>query len=200
MSAESCRLIKSMLQIDPKKRITVEELLSHPWLTLGILDSVTFKSTDPSNYDNECISIMAVFFNSEPGKIVKHIKQWKYDYYTATYLLLLNKKKKGSVLKLNLLSTSIFSQLKLSDQPNQTQSLKSVKVDHKLGNQQKGTTAEFFSTLPINYLDSTDDSENMTPIRKKKTFIEPAKSLPSRKRLKRTRSRTLSGTNSPGKC
>lgn len=189
-----------MLQVDPKKRITVEELLSHPWLTLGILDSVTFNSADRSNYDKECISIMAVFFNAAPERILKHIKEWKYDYYTATYLLLLNKKKRGSVPKLNLLSTSILLQLKLSDKSKkQTQTLRSVKIDHKIENQQEGTTAKFFSTVPTTCSDSTDDSENITPIKKTGLFIEPAKSLPSRKRLKRTRSRTLSGTNSPGK-
>lgn len=35
LSAGSKRLIRSMLQTDPKKRITVDRLASHPWVTLG---------------------------------------------------------------------------------------------------------------------------------------------------------------------
>lgn len=35
LSAGSKRLIRSMLQTDPKKRITVDRLVSHPWVTLG---------------------------------------------------------------------------------------------------------------------------------------------------------------------
>jgi len=35
LSADSKRLIKSMLQTDPKKRITVEKLVHDPWLMAG---------------------------------------------------------------------------------------------------------------------------------------------------------------------
>jgi serine/threonine protein kinase len=35
LSADSKRLIKSMLQTDPKKRISIEKLVCDPWLTAG---------------------------------------------------------------------------------------------------------------------------------------------------------------------
>jgi serine/threonine protein kinase len=35
LSAGSKGLIKSMLQTDPKKRITVDKLVCHPWVVLG---------------------------------------------------------------------------------------------------------------------------------------------------------------------
>lgn len=31
-----------MLQIDPKKRITIQELCNHPWITAGFLNPVSF--------------------------------------------------------------------------------------------------------------------------------------------------------------
>lgn len=100
MSEESRRLIKSMLQVDPKKRITVAKLLSHPWLTLGILESVKIRMENSRRYDAECINVMAKYHQVEPDVIWSHIKKWKYDYHTATYFLLLGKKKRGSTLKL----------------------------------------------------------------------------------------------------
>ena len=35
LTMESRRLIRSMLQIDPQKRIRVDELLNHPWVMRG---------------------------------------------------------------------------------------------------------------------------------------------------------------------
>jgi serine/threonine protein kinase len=35
LSTGSKRLVRSMLQTDPKKRITVDRLVCHPWVTLG---------------------------------------------------------------------------------------------------------------------------------------------------------------------
>lgn len=35
LSAGSRELLKVMLQVDPKRRITVSQLLTHPWLTGG---------------------------------------------------------------------------------------------------------------------------------------------------------------------
>lgn len=31
-----------MLQTDPKKRITIQELCNHPWVTAGFLNPVSF--------------------------------------------------------------------------------------------------------------------------------------------------------------
>ena len=46
LSADSKRLIKSMLQTDPKKRITIEKLVHDPWLMAG--------SDRPLSKDNVC--------------------------------------------------------------------------------------------------------------------------------------------------
>lgn len=59
MSKESLALIRIMLQTDPKKRIKVNDLLSHQWVTLGILDPVEFKSEDSKYYDGVCVKAMA---------------------------------------------------------------------------------------------------------------------------------------------
>jgi maternal embryonic leucine zipper kinase len=46
LSVGSKILIKSMLQVDPKKRITIDKLVCHPWVTLGY--------DEPVNKDSVC--------------------------------------------------------------------------------------------------------------------------------------------------
>ncbi|KAJ8983765.1 hypothetical protein NQ317_006097 [Molorchus minor] len=111
MSKESLRLINSMLQVDPKKRITVNKLLSHPWLTLGILDPVEVKMENSKCYDADCVNTMAKHHQVVADTMWDHLKKWKYDYHTATYFLLMGKKRRGSTLKMN--STAV--RLPLSD-------------------------------------------------------------------------------------
>lgn len=101
MSKESQQLIAQMLQVDPRKRITVKELLSHPWVTLGVLDPVEVRAEDMKHQDEDCIALMAQYNGVTPTDMWRHLKKMRYDYHTATYLLLTAKKKRGMRLKLN---------------------------------------------------------------------------------------------------
>lgn len=101
MSKESQQLISLMLQVDPKKRITVRELLSHPWVTLDVLDPVEIRAENVKRHDDDCIALMAQYNGVTPDDMWRHLKKWKYDYHTATYLLLLARKNRGMRLKLN---------------------------------------------------------------------------------------------------
>lgn len=101
MSQESLKLIKSMLQVDPKKRITVQQLQSHPWISLGVLDSIEVKPEDFKYYDTQCVRTIASYYQVEPDMMWKIIQKWKYDYLTATYFLLMTRKKRKLPLKLS---------------------------------------------------------------------------------------------------
>lgn len=90
-----------MLQVDPKKRITVNQLLSHPWITLGIFDPIEVKSENVRRHDDGCIAVMAKHNGVAPEEMWSHLKKWRYDYHTATYLLLLHRKSKGLALKIH---------------------------------------------------------------------------------------------------
>lgn len=100
MSKESKQFIRSMLQIDPKKRITVTELLSHPWVTMGIMEPVEVKSENAKRYDEDCVALMTQYNGVTREEMWSHLRKWRYDYNTATYLLLLAKKRRGQPLKL----------------------------------------------------------------------------------------------------
>ncbi|XP_050311659.1 maternal embryonic leucine zipper kinase-like [Anthonomus grandis grandis] len=101
ISKESRSLIRSMLQVEPKKRIKVSELLSHPWMTLGILSPVKCRLQSPIDLDRDCVKVIAKFLDLDEGAVKSDLEQWKYDYTTVTYFLLLSRKRRGQTLKLN---------------------------------------------------------------------------------------------------
>ncbi|KAM9082171.1 maternal embryonic leucine zipper kinase isoform 2-T2 [Megaptera novaeangliae] len=77
LSPSSILLLQQMLQVDPKKRISVKNLLNHPWIMQDYNFPVEWQSKTP----------------------------WQYDHLTATYLLLLAKKARGKPVRLRLLSS-----------------------------------------------------------------------------------------------
>uniref|UniRef100_A0A8C2B6S3 Maternal embryonic leucine zipper kinase n=1 Tax=Cyprinus carpio TaxID=7962 RepID=A0A8C2B6S3_CYPCA len=85
LSPASILLLNQMMQVDPKRRLTVKQLLDHPWVMKGYSTPVEciINQSHRSEIFNLCI-----FF------------QWKYDQMTATYLLLLAKKRQGRPVRL----------------------------------------------------------------------------------------------------
>ncbi|CAG9824372.1 unnamed protein product [Phaedon cochleariae] len=191
LSLESKRLIRSMLQVDPKNRITIKELLNHPWLTLGILDPVEIKSENVIYQDHECLEVMACYNQVKKEAMWDYLKQRKYDYHTATYLLLLSRKKRGSSLKLNSSATKV-------DIPNKGTIIRRKPVlrnlniiqsrsDDVVGDNQMvetPTTPSETTNLQMFFNDRTPDNK---PV-KKSGFIEPDKPSSVRKPHKRYRS------------
>lgn len=122
MSQDSKKLIRQMLQIDPKKRITVRELLSHPWLTLGVLNPVEYNQESRKNRDEDCISVMAHYHCVSNDEIWRGLKKWKYDYNTATYLLLQLRKKRNLPLKISCVANRVpIARLQFVDSGVKTQ-------------------------------------------------------------------------------
>nr|XP_008997735.3 maternal embryonic leucine zipper kinase isoform X4 [Callithrix jacchus]XP_035108051.2 maternal embryonic leucine zipper kinase isoform X4 [Callithrix jacchus] len=78
LSRSSILLLQQMLQVDPKKRISMKNLLNHPWIMQDHNYPVEWQSKNP----------------------------WQYDHLTATYLLLLAKKARGKPVRLRLPSFS----------------------------------------------------------------------------------------------
>ncbi|KAB0791956.1 hypothetical protein PPYR_13917 [Photinus pyralis] len=102
MSKASRDLIRSMLQVDPKQRITITKLLSHPWITAcGVLDPVTFYAENNRARDKECVDLMANSQNATPEAVWTELKKWKYDYNTATYFILRHRNALGVPLRLS---------------------------------------------------------------------------------------------------
>ncbi|KAM4750429.1 maternal embryonic leucine zipper kinase [Anableps anableps] len=106
LSPGSILLLNQMMQVDPKRRLTVRQLLDHPWVMKDYNSPVEWHSRQPVAYiDEDCITEMAVNMKRSRESTTALVKEWKYDQITATYLLLLSKKQKGKPVRLRPEST-----------------------------------------------------------------------------------------------
>ncbi|CAK9830087.1 Maternal embryonic leucine zipper kinase [Anthophora retusa] len=109
LSSSSRRLIRAMLQIDPKKRITIQELCNHPWITAGFLNPVSFVHKTNFEKDDDVLSTMSAICGEHASDIWKKLlKSDRTDYKTATYLLLLDRKLRGLSLRISSSAKSHF--------------------------------------------------------------------------------------------
>ncbi|KAJ6652902.1 hypothetical protein lerEdw1_010513 [Lerista edwardsae] len=103
LSPGSVLLLQQMLQVDPKRRITVKHLLNHPWVVQGYSFAVQWQSKYPLGHlDDDCITELAVFHKCSRESMADLISEWKYDQVTATYLLLQSKKAHGKPVRLRI--------------------------------------------------------------------------------------------------
>uniref|UniRef100_A0A8C8XBW2 Maternal embryonic leucine zipper kinase n=1 Tax=Panthera leo TaxID=9689 RepID=A0A8C8XBW2_PANLE len=115
LSSSSVLLLQQMLQVDPKKRISVKNLLSHPWIMHDYNCPVEWQSKNSLiHLDEDCVTELAVHHRNNRQTMEDLISLWQYDHLTATYLLLLAKKARGKPVRLRLPS---FSCGQASDTP-----------------------------------------------------------------------------------
>lgn len=50
--------------------------------------------------DEECLKVMSQFYGMSAKDLWSQLRSWKYDYDTATYLLLMRRKKQGLPVRL----------------------------------------------------------------------------------------------------
>ncbi|KAL0106033.1 hypothetical protein PUN28_016034 [Cardiocondyla obscurior] len=184
LSNNSKALIKSMLQIDPAKRITIHELCRHPWITGNSLTSISFSHKIVFEKDDEVLGTMSAICGGNSADTWKKLVQSdRTDYKTATYLLLLDRKLRG--LSLNI--TSVRSRLR--QEMNGKNVLPQREVAQRnfitnLDHSPKNRTNNDQSPIDVTY--------NILPKKSENKFLEPCKS--TRKRL---RSRDDDDTSSP---
>ncbi|XP_008072360.1 maternal embryonic leucine zipper kinase isoform X4 [Carlito syrichta] len=107
LSPSSVLLLHQMLQVDPKKRISVKNLLNHPWIMQDYNCPVEWQSKNPFiHLDDDCVTELAVHHRNNKQTMEDLISLWQYDHLTATYLLLLVKKARGKPVRLRLLPFS----------------------------------------------------------------------------------------------
>ncbi|TRY65345.1 hypothetical protein DNTS_005923 [Danionella cerebrum] len=101
LSPASILLLNQMMQVDPKRRLTVRHLLDHPWVMRGYSMPVDWHTKHPPGHiDDDCVTEMAVAFKQSRQRTVQLVSEWSYDQVTATYLLLLAKKRQGRPVRL----------------------------------------------------------------------------------------------------
>nr|XP_020479874.1 maternal embryonic leucine zipper kinase [Monopterus albus]XP_020479875.1 maternal embryonic leucine zipper kinase [Monopterus albus]XP_020479876.1 maternal embryonic leucine zipper kinase [Monopterus albus] len=101
LSPGSILLLNQMMQVDPKRRLTVRQLLDHPWVMKDYNSPVEWYSKQPLGYiDEDCITEMAVNMKRSRNSTTALVNEWRYDHTSATYLLLLSKKQRGKPVRL----------------------------------------------------------------------------------------------------
>ncbi|KAK5977426.1 Non-specific serine/threonine protein kinase, partial [Trichostrongylus colubriformis] len=93
LSPSSRALLRSMLQVNPQYRITVKQLLDHPWINYKYSQKLKWTSIyDKNVVDEEVATELAFHHRKSLVEMIALIKEWKFDYLTATYYLLLQQK------------------------------------------------------------------------------------------------------------
>lgn len=101
LSQDSITLLNDLLQIDPKKRITMQQLVYHPWVLKGYSSAVDWQTRYYfKDLDRECVTEISLYFNKAIKDISDHLHLWNYDFLTATYFLLLFMKMQGKQPKI----------------------------------------------------------------------------------------------------
>ena len=104
LSKGSVEILGQMLQTNPRYRITVPDLLKHPWVckSYGVPVSYTTRMS-LDRIDADVIAIIAKRYGQSRELMTELISQWKFDHTTATYFLLAKQKRDGKTPQLKML-------------------------------------------------------------------------------------------------
>ncbi|XP_011163522.1 maternal embryonic leucine zipper kinase isoform X2 [Solenopsis invicta] len=175
LSNNSKMLIKSMLQIDPVKRITIHELCCHPWITGSSMKFISFIHKTEFEKDDEVLSTVSAICGVNSVDIWRKLVQSdRTDYRTATYLLLLDRKLRGLSLKIPSLTKTHFKQeINGKNLPQREIIVKNfiTKLDHSPSSR---TNNEQSPTIDVTY--------DVLPKKNENNFREPC--ISTRKRLR----------------
>ncbi|XP_068084955.1 maternal embryonic leucine zipper kinase [Anabrus simplex] len=202
LSAESKRLIRCMLQVDPKRRITIDKLLCHPWLLVGYGDPVSKESLfEMHERDDHCVKVMAQYYGKSVEEMWSQLSSWNYDYDTATYFLLLARRKRGLPVRLARLplKTKVVVEMLSNDENNAESSPKRPDISNYVALRGKEMTQDDEENLGVTPLNGVDWNKNISAEKENKQegFLEPVPPMPHRKPHKRYWSPGLDEPPSP---
>ena len=112
LSNGSIQLLDAMLQTDPKRRITVSQLLTHPWMMDGYDRPVKWQSKyHVEELDEDVVREIASLKMASPKVISCLLKKWDYSSsMTVTYFLLLDRKQRGLPLGRSFNSPNVLTE------------------------------------------------------------------------------------------
>ncbi|XP_020917728.1 maternal embryonic leucine zipper kinase isoform X2 [Exaiptasia diaphana] len=96
LSKETIGIIGQLLQVNPRKRSTIKDLLNDDWVMKGYAAPVKWQTQiKRDKLDIDVIEEMSSYYSISPERMAKKIHEWKYDAITAMYFLLKKKKMNG---------------------------------------------------------------------------------------------------------
>lgn len=101
ISPGSAKILSQLLQINPKKRVTIKGLLNHEWMMKGYAAPVRWTSRIKKDKpDPDVLFAIASYYDAPLDTMMKRLLEWKYDELTAMYFLLCKMKSKGQLPEL----------------------------------------------------------------------------------------------------
>jgi len=100
VSQKSSDLIAQLLQVEPKRRITIDQLLKNSWLCKFDGEVKWESSISQTQIDPDCCGELSLYYGKSLKEMSHKIREWKYEYLTASYLLLRQKKAAGRSVRL----------------------------------------------------------------------------------------------------
>uniref|UniRef100_A0A4W3I743 Maternal embryonic leucine zipper kinase n=1 Tax=Callorhinchus milii TaxID=7868 RepID=A0A4W3I743_CALMI len=78
LSPGSELILKQMLQVDPSRRVSVKQLLNHPWLMQGYSSPVEWHTRYPIGHlDENCVTELSVFFRRSKKNMASLVAEFK---------------------------------------------------------------------------------------------------------------------------
>lgn len=137
LSPDAKALLSCMIQIDPKKRIAIRDLLEHPWIKPH-LPNLSFE-VQKNNIDDEVLWQVHKYFPTTTYTELRSGIIKGFGYQTATYWLMKSKKMKGlpsPVLKYPLILSNSHNEKKPST-PIRARDVTDSKVNNRGGKNKK---------------------------------------------------------------
>ncbi|KAJ7382168.1 hypothetical protein OS493_036601 [Desmophyllum pertusum] len=101
LSPGSAKLLSQLLQVNPKRRVTIKQLLNNEWMMKGHAAPVRWTSRIKKDKpDPDVLLELASYYDHPLDTMMKKVLEWKYDEVTAMYFLLCMKKSKGQLPEL----------------------------------------------------------------------------------------------------
>ncbi|CAM4765576.1 unnamed protein product [Rotaria magnacalcarata] len=101
LSQESVALLRLMLQVDPPKRIRIDDLLRHRWLINNVYpEPIKWESIYHNKLEISCIREMSLYYGRTVNDLAQELSSKKYDYMTATYFILYDLKSRNKPIRL----------------------------------------------------------------------------------------------------
>lgn len=110
LSEGSQKIIGQLLKHKPESRLTMDQILSHPWVVKGTdVERIDFHSSIESDtgegdttglLDAAVVIELAKYYSCAVAQMETYLRDWKYDAITASYFLLCARKSRGGAITL----------------------------------------------------------------------------------------------------
>lgn len=95
LSPMAIDLLEGLINVDPDSRMTMDELLQHPWMLEGTplgTERLDFASTVPTEMDPVVLQVMSTYYGVSEDMVRQGVENEVFDHVVADYMLLVRAK------------------------------------------------------------------------------------------------------------